>query len=171
MTAPSAGAAKPERRYRSARSVGRPASTDPGAFAPAHLSSADIRPGTRLCRAFSRSVPPGYHGRHQYHPRFLCRWRYASTSRGGWTWIWPWPGRGRWCERAQPSSISVVSPPVPAPRPCRSPQEMDRVLPLLERIVAELDVVVSVDTSSPELMTAAAELGAGLLNDVRALAP
>ncbi|MDH4040685.1 MAG: dihydropteroate synthase [Gammaproteobacteria bacterium] len=48
-------------------------------------------------------------------------------------------------------------------------EEMDRVLPLLERIVAELDVVVSVDTSSPRLMTAAAALGAGLLNDVRAL--
>ena len=48
-------------------------------------------------------------------------------------------------------------------------EEMDRVLPLLERIVAELDVIVSVDTSSPGLMTAAATLGAGLLNDVRAL--
>jgi dihydropteroate synthase len=48
-------------------------------------------------------------------------------------------------------------------------QEMDRVLPLLERVVAELDVIVSVDTSSPQLMTAAAGLGAGLLNDVRAL--
>lgn len=48
-------------------------------------------------------------------------------------------------------------------------EEMDRVLPLLERIVAELDVVVSVDSSSPPLMTEAARLGAGLLNDVRAL--
>jgi dihydropteroate synthase len=46
---------------------------------------------------------------------------------------------------------------------------MDRVLPLVERIAAELDVVVSVDTSSPELMSAAAGAGAGLLNDVRAL--
>lgn len=50
-----------------------------------------------------------------------------------------------------------------------SAQEADRVLPLLERIVAELDVVVSIDTSTPTLMTAAASLGAGLLNDVRAL--
>ncbi len=48
-------------------------------------------------------------------------------------------------------------------------EEMDRVLPLLERIVAELDVIVCVDTSSPGLMTSAAALGAGLLNDVRAL--
>lgn len=48
-------------------------------------------------------------------------------------------------------------------------QEMDRVLPLVERIAAELDVVISVDTSLPPLMTEAARLGAGLLNDVRAL--
>jgi dihydropteroate synthase len=48
-------------------------------------------------------------------------------------------------------------------------EEMDRVLPLVERIAAEFDVIVSVDTSSPELMTAAAGAGAGLLNDVRAL--
>ncbi|MBT8140371.1 MAG: dihydropteroate synthase [Gammaproteobacteria bacterium] len=46
-------------------------------------------------------------------------------------------------------------------------QEIDRVMPVLERIVAGLDCVVSVDTSSPVLMRAAASAGAGLLNDVR----
>jgi dihydropteroate synthase len=48
-------------------------------------------------------------------------------------------------------------------------EELDRVLPVVEKIAAELDVVISVDTSTPELMTAAAECGAGLINDVRAL--
>lgn len=48
-------------------------------------------------------------------------------------------------------------------------EEMDRVLPVVERIAAELDVVVSVDTSTPQVMTMAAQLGAGLINDVRAL--
>ena len=43
------------------------------------------------------------------------------------------------------------------------------VLPLVETIAAELDVVVSVDTSNPALMSEAADLGAGLINDVRAL--
>jgi dihydropteroate synthase len=57
----------------------------------------------------------------------------------------------------------------PGAAPVTLDQEMDRVLPLLERIVAELDVTVSVDTSSPGLMTAAAAAGAGLLNDVRSL--
>ncbi len=48
-------------------------------------------------------------------------------------------------------------------------QEVDRVLPLVERITAELDVIISVDTSSPELMGAASGAGAGMINDVRAL--
>ena len=47
--------------------------------------------------------------------------------------------------------------------------EMDRVLPVVERLRASLDVIVSVDTSSPGLMREAVRLGAGMLNDVRAL--
>ena len=57
----------------------------------------------------------------------------------------------------------------PGAEPVSVQQEMDRVLPVLERISAELDVVTSIDTSSPELMLEAARLGAGMLNDVRAL--
>ena len=48
-------------------------------------------------------------------------------------------------------------------------EEMQRVIPLVERVAAELDVVISVDTSTPALMTEAAKSGAGMLNDVRAL--
>lgn len=48
-------------------------------------------------------------------------------------------------------------------------QELDRVVPVVEAIAARIDVVISVDTSSPEVMTAAAVAGAGLINDVRAL--
>lgn len=48
-------------------------------------------------------------------------------------------------------------------------EEMDRVLPVLERINAEIDVVVSIDTSSAQLISESAKLGAGLINDVRAL--
>jgi len=57
----------------------------------------------------------------------------------------------------------------PGAAPVTVAQEMQRVLPLVERVSAELDVVVSVDTSSPEVITAAAGAGAGLINDVRAL--
>ncbi len=48
-------------------------------------------------------------------------------------------------------------------------QELDRVVPVVEAIRSRLDVIISVDTSTPEVMTATAAVGAGLINDVRAL--
>ena len=48
-------------------------------------------------------------------------------------------------------------------------EELDRVIPVVERIRAELDVVISVDTSDPCVMSESASAGAGLINDVRAL--
>jgi dihydropteroate synthase len=57
----------------------------------------------------------------------------------------------------------------PGAQPVSLQEEMDRVLPLVARIAAELPVVISVDTSAPELMREAARAGAGMLNDVRAL--
>jgi len=48
-------------------------------------------------------------------------------------------------------------------------QELDRVMPVVESLVAELPVPVSVDTSKPEVMQAAIRAGAGMINDVMAL--
>ncbi len=48
-------------------------------------------------------------------------------------------------------------------------EELERVAPVVERIHRELDVVISVDTSTPAVMRETARLGAGLINDVRAL--
>lgn len=48
-------------------------------------------------------------------------------------------------------------------------EEMDRVLPVIEKIARQIDTIISVDTSTPMLMKEAAKLGAGLINDVRAL--
>ncbi|ACO80410.1 dihydropteroate synthase [Azotobacter vinelandii CA] len=48
-------------------------------------------------------------------------------------------------------------------------EELDRVAPVVEAIAAELDVIVSVDTSTPVVMRETARLGAGLINDVRSL--
>ncbi|MFI8376033.1 dihydropteroate synthase [Pseudomonas helleri] len=48
-------------------------------------------------------------------------------------------------------------------------EELDRVAPVVERISRELDVIISVDTSAPIVMTEVARLGAGLINDVRSL--
>ena len=48
-------------------------------------------------------------------------------------------------------------------------EEMERVIPLLREIHDTLAVMVSVDTSKPEVMQAAVSAGAGMINDVRAL--
>lgn len=57
----------------------------------------------------------------------------------------------------------------PGALPVSLQEETDRVLPLVERIAAEIPVVISVDTSTPELMREVAQAGAGMLNDVRSL--
>ncbi|MFW8589411.1 dihydropteroate synthase [Glaciecola sp. 2405UD65-10] len=48
-------------------------------------------------------------------------------------------------------------------------EELDRVLPVVELLNAELDTIISIDTSKPQVMLAAVEAGASLINDVRAL--
>ena len=48
-------------------------------------------------------------------------------------------------------------------------EEVDRVVPMVEAINARFDTVISIDTSTPEVMRGAAAVGAGLINDIRAL--
>ena len=57
----------------------------------------------------------------------------------------------------------------PGAAPVSVQEECDRVLPAVEAISSRLDVILSVDTSTPELISAAASAGAGLINDVRSL--
>jgi dihydropteroate synthase len=48
-------------------------------------------------------------------------------------------------------------------------QELDRVIPVVETLAAEIPVPLSVDTSKPQVMQAAISAGAGMINDVMAL--
>lgn len=48
-------------------------------------------------------------------------------------------------------------------------EEIRRVVPVVEALAPELSVPISVDSSKPEVMRAAVEAGAGLVNDVYAL--
>jgi len=48
-------------------------------------------------------------------------------------------------------------------------EELDRVLPVIERIVARFDIHVSIDTSKPEVMVAAVGAGAAIINDIYSL--
>ena len=91
-----------------------------------------------------------------------------SFSDGG---LWTDPGRA--VERAlemvaQGADIIDVGGEStrPGARSVGTQQELDRVLPVVEAIVAQSDVTVSIDTSKPEVMMAAVAAGAALINDV-----
>jgi len=48
-------------------------------------------------------------------------------------------------------------------------EELRRVLPVIERLATRVAVPISIDTSKPEVMRAAVDAGAGMINDVRGL--
>ena len=56
----------------------------------------------------------------------------------------------------------------PGAAPVSLQQELDRVMGAVQLIAPRLDVILSIDTSTPEVMREATQAGAGLLNDVRA---
>ncbi len=56
----------------------------------------------------------------------------------------------------------------PGAAPVSLQEELDRVMGAVQLIAPRLDVILSIDTSTPEVMREAAQAGAGLLNDVRA---
>ena len=57
----------------------------------------------------------------------------------------------------------------PGARVVTALEELERVAPIVEAISRELDVIISVDTSTPAVIRETARLGAGLINDVRSL--
>jgi len=57
----------------------------------------------------------------------------------------------------------------PGADPVPADEELRRVLPVIEHLRRATSVVISVDTSKPEVIRGAAAAGAGLINDVRAL--
>ena len=57
----------------------------------------------------------------------------------------------------------------PGARPVTAEEELRRVLPVIEQLRRATTAVISIDTSKPEVMRAAASAGAGFINDVRAL--
>jgi dihydropteroate synthase len=57
----------------------------------------------------------------------------------------------------------------PGASPVSAEEEIRRVVPVIERLSTGIAVPVSVDTSKPEVMCAAVDAGAQMINDVRAL--
>ncbi len=57
----------------------------------------------------------------------------------------------------------------PDAKPVSLQEELDRVIPLVEGLSQRFDAILSIDTSMPEVFKAAAQAGATIWNDVRAL--
>lgn len=57
----------------------------------------------------------------------------------------------------------------PGAQPVGLDEELRRVVPVIARLRSSTQAILSVDTSKPEVMHAAATAGAGMINDVRAL--
>lgn len=57
----------------------------------------------------------------------------------------------------------------PGAEPVSVEEELRRVVPVVEALAGKIEKAISVDTSKPQVMRAAAEAGAGMINDVNAL--
>lgn len=57
----------------------------------------------------------------------------------------------------------------PGSDPVSTEEELSRVLPVLEKIKQELDILVSIDTYKPQVAKAALEAGADMVNDISGL--
>jgi len=57
----------------------------------------------------------------------------------------------------------------PGAAPLSADEEISRVVPVIKALRLQSDIAISIDTSKPEVMEAAVEAGANLINDVRAL--
>ncbi len=57
----------------------------------------------------------------------------------------------------------------PGSVPISEYEELDRVIPVIEALISRFDAVVSIDTSTPQVMIESATAGARLINDVMAL--
>jgi dihydropteroate synthase len=58
----------------------------------------------------------------------------------------------------------------PGAAPVAAVEELRRVMPVIERLAASLEIPVSIDTRKPEVMREALSAGASMVNDVSALA-
>lgn len=57
----------------------------------------------------------------------------------------------------------------PNATPVSLQEELDRVIPVIEALVGQINIPISIDTYKPAVMAAAIEAGASIVNDVRAL--
>ena len=74
-----------------------------------------------------------------------------------------------WLPQARTSSTSAGNPPGPGQHPWPEEEELRRIIPLIERLSAELAVPISVDTYKSSVAKKAIEAGARIVNDISGL--
>lgn len=57
----------------------------------------------------------------------------------------------------------------PGAKPVSTEEELDRVIPIAEKLLKNFDVQISMDTQKTQIMAAAVELGVHMINDINAL--
>lgn len=76
-------------------------------------------------------------------------------------------------QQMQQQGASIIDVGGESTRPGADPvsvqEELDRVIPVVTKLANNMDVCISVDTSTPQVMREAAQAGAHFINDVRAL--
>jgi dihydropteroate synthase len=78
--------------------------------------------------------------------------------------------RGLEMERAGAAIVDIGGESTrPGAQPVSAADEIQRILPVIEELSRQLTVPISVDTSKPEVMKAAVQAGASIINDVCAL--
>ena len=94
-----------------------------------------------------------------------------SFSDGGVTLSRTRPSRvlATWRRPERGSSTSVGSPTRPGADHVSLGDELDRIVPVVQGLVSQVSLPVSIDTSKPDVMMAAVEAGAAMINDVQAL--
>ena len=56
----------------------------------------------------------------------------------------------------------------PGAEPVSAKEELNRVIPVIEKLRAKIDILISIDTSKAEVASAALDAGASIINDVTA---
>ena len=92
----------------------------------------------------------------------------SSTRAAPTRWIVPWPPRWLLARLMRIGSISVASHFHPTQRRSRRPKR-STVVPVVERVAAASDIVISVDTFRPEVASRCIAAGAAVINDTTGL--
>ena len=112
-------------------------------------------------RVFDRLPAGTDHGHPERHSRFILRRREIFAAEKA---VEHGLSNG-WQEGAQIIDVGGEST-RPGAEPVAAEEELRRVIPVIEKLRAKIDAVISIDTSKAQVARAAVQAGASIVNDV-----